>query len=93
MRKRPPHYARDYRRRRIIADPNYAKKEQQRRRHWLTLKLARCPQYAEVSRLNNRLNKLREQVRSYTARLKRTERELIATAKRYNTLREQCRGK
>ena len=93
MRKRPPHYSRDYRRHRAIADPSYLKTERKRQAKWFAEKVKRCPAYAEVERLNNRLNKLRELVRSRLAKAKQAELELIATAKRYNSLREKCKGK
>ena len=93
MRKRPLHYSRDYRRRRCIADPDYLKAHNERTRKWAKEKVKRCPEYAEVMRLNNRLNRLREMIANIHRTLAKRERELIAKAKRYNLLRERCKGK
>ena len=92
-RNRPLHYSRDYRRKRIKADPNYAKKEQRCQKAWLRRKLRRCPEFAEVVALNNRLNKLRGIIEDHKRKLALAERELISKAKLYNALREKCRGK
>ena len=93
MRNRPAHYSRDYRRRRAKADPNYLKAHNERSRAWAAEKVKRCPEYAQGIKLNNRLNKLRELIIARRCRVARTQRELIATERRYNALRERCKGK
>ena len=93
LRNRPPHYSRDYRRRRCIADPDYLKAHNERTRKWAAEKIKRCPEYAELIRVNNRLNKLRQIIADHQHTLAKRERELIATAKRYTILRERCKGK
>jgi len=93
LRNRPPHYSRDLRRRRIKRDPEYARQLEANTKRYQVEKTKRCPQYAEVMRLTHRLHNLREKVKRRTLAVVQAERELIATAKRYNILRERCKGK
>jgi Tfp pilus assembly protein PilF len=93
QRNRPPHYSRDYRRRRAKADPAYLKTELAWKEKWLTKKLRRCPEYAEVLKLHIRISQLRNRFDYHSKLAAKLERELVQNAERYVALRERCKGK
>jgi hypothetical protein len=75
------------------SDPNRAQQENNKAKTWLAAKLKRCPEYAQLRKLQTRKQQLHAKVELHMRIAEKADKELLRITDEYQKLAKKCRGK